>query len=291
MTTQTYRTRNKPTPTTGTFRVTRNRAHRVLDPLSRYARLPTNHLLALYGSRHVYEILKRLYHEPSSLPYEQHLLTRPQQINRNVGTHVFHELAPGAYQHLTHPEDLVRRTRIGRDRRDAHDTHLCMIVASIEAALKAPHRFVSHLEILSYKKCPQETRDALSPISFQLSGSSLMPDALFGIETAGTYQFYAMEFDRGSESLTVISDKLRGYEEVFERELYRTRFGLPNLRILWMTTALARERNMRAKVQRYHDAYLFQSVPKFHLFDQAPEPCLSLVCDEWLTARGTTRLI
>jgi len=291
METTTHRKRYRREKTTGNIHINDSRRDRILDPLCRYARLPTNHLQALYGSEYVKQILKRLYHETAGLPATSHILSRPDEINRHIGTHLFHELGPGAYQHTRHAEDFIRRTKIGKSRRSAHDTHLCMIVASIEASIKAPQRFVSHLEILAHPKCSEAARTAEVPVSFPLGSTTLEPDALFGIKSGGEFKFFVLELDRHTESLTVIDEKLRHYEQVLRDGIYKTHLGLPNLRVLWLTHSTERETNIRARVQRHHDAHLFHTIPRFNLFDNAPAPCLSLIGDEWKTAHGTTRLL
>ena len=293
MESRTYRKRNQRQKTTGYLRINESRRDRVIEPLTRYARLPTNYLEALYGSSHIKEILKRLYHETAGLPAAMHILERADEINRNVGTYLFHELGAGAYAHTGYTEDFIRRTKIGKNRRSAHDTHICMIVAQFEATLG--ERFVSHLDILDYAKCPPSTRDAECPVSFPLATGFMEPDALFGDAKEPSvgphgYKFYAVELDRMTESLSIIDRKLENYAYVLERKTHEVFLGIPNFRIMWLTHSAQREAHIRARINKHHDAHLFNVVPKYNLFDNAPAPDFSLFKGDWRTARDTTQL-
>jgi hypothetical protein len=293
MESRTYRKRNCRQKTTGCLRINASRRERVIEPLTRYARLPTNYLEALYGSAHVREILKRLYHETEGMPASMHVLDRPDEINRNVGAHLFYELGAGAYAHTKHTEDFIRRTKIGKNRRSAHDTHVCMIVAQFEASLRK--RFISHLDILDYPKCPLATRGAECPVSFPAATGFVEPDALFGDapdpSSGGRgYKFYAVELDRMTESLSIIDRKLANYDHVLDVESYKTALGIPNLRIMWLTHSMQREAHIRARIKKHHEAHLFNVVPKFNLFDNAPPPDLSLIKGVWRNARGPAQI-
>jgi len=297
METRTHRKRNKPQKTTGNLRMNDNRRENVIEPLTRYARLSTRHLEALYGSRHIKHILKKLWHEASDLPKHKRIFNRPDEINRHVGTYLFHELEEGAFAYTDYTQDFIRRTIIGKQRRSAHDTHICMIVADFEAELE--DTFISHLDILSYAKCPPATLEKECPISFPIDSEGkrfIEPDALIGHALSPSlgkdgYKFYAVELDRMTESLTVIDRKIAHWTYVLDRAGYQTELGLPNMRIMWITHSKQREANIRARVTKHHDAHLFNTIPIYHLYDNAPEPNLALFGSEWRTARGTTRLI
>lgn len=270
-----------------------SRRERVIDPLLRYARLPTHRLVQLYGSAHVQHILKTLYHEAADLPRHKQILDRPDEINRHVGTYLFHELAEGAYAYTDHTENFIRRTKIGKARRSAHDTHICMIVADIEATLR--EQFVSHLDILNHENCPAATRDKECPVSFPVEKSFIEPDALFGHEIdpklgKNGYKFYAVELDRGTESLTVIDQKIAHWNYVLDKKSYETELGIPNLRIMWLAYSPKRLAHILSRVPAHQDAHVGNVVPKYHLFDNAPPVDLSLFRSEWRTARGFTRL-
>ena len=80
---------------------------------------------------------------------------------------------------------------------------------------------------------------------------TVVPDALFGIERRRgdrkLYRFFALEADRGTMPIartanagTSILAKLEVYRSILAHEIYRNRFGIPNLLILTVTTSEAR---------------------------------------------------
>jgi hypothetical protein len=275
--------------------VTNNIVKRVFEPLSRYARLPTNYIVALYGGEWVKQTLKTLYHETETLPVASQLLNRPEEINRNVGSFAWHELGPAAFAYLNTSEEWVAKTKIGGHRRSAHDLHINLVTASFEIAVRRiPYlRWVGHLEILDYIKCSQTARDAKRPLAMPTIKGSVEHDAIFGWCDTRTnkYSFYALELDRGTESLTVWKEKIQNIDHVFDRKTYTWHLGLPNYRPLILTQSATRETNVRALITKHQDAYLFHQIDRFNLFQNPPPPMVHLLTDEWRTKHGTANLI
>jgi hypothetical protein len=82
-----------------------------------------------------------------------------------------------------------------------------------------------------------------------------VPDALFGIEYAGTakkaYRFFALEADRctmpvirSNPNQTSYVGKLAAYGEIIANFVHKTHWGLPNLLVLTITTSKARMADM-----------------------------------------------
>ncbi len=84
------------------------------------------------------------------------------------------------------------------------------------------------------------------PLAIKLADCSLTPDALFGIKRAdGTYCFYALEYDTGTEShKSKVNRKLEAYLEILRTEAYKTHWAIPNLWPLFVTARYSRKLNM-----------------------------------------------
>lgn len=180
------------------------------------------------------------------------------------------------------------------------------ITASLELAGRdIGVRYVSQGEILARETCPEQTRLAEKPLALRLAdGASVVPDQLFGLEypvAAGgkRYRFFALEADRGTEPLrprdrtrSSIVRKLAGYLHVRERELFRERWGIPNLLVLVVTTSRERMTAMIELLADFSgrqpgltDGFLFATATAFGRWWQAPPIMTGLLMEPWTRVR------
>jgi hypothetical protein len=86
----------------------------------------------------------------------------------------------------------------------------------------------------------------------------VIPDALFGLEYPTGACFFALETDMATEqhrendfkSATIVR-KLRAYRQAFREDAFKTRFGLPSVQILTVTTSAIRMHNMLETLTRF----------------------------------------
>ena len=181
-----------------------------------------------------------------------------------------------------------------------HQLMTACITANIAlGAVSGGYRYVSQEEILASRTCPEETRAAQKPLAVQTSithtvghrdrsshveksNRFMEPDQLFGIDYGNGYRFYALETDRGTEPLirqnlreNSILKKLLSYKDILACATYKTRWGLPNLFPLFITTSEKRVENMLALARSLHQSHssflLFGFVPGFKPYVRTPE--------------------
>lgn len=135
------------------------------------------------------------------------------------------------------------------------------ITASIELhAMAERHRFISSGEIIRHPKCPQSTRSAANTLAIRVNGTTIIPDALYGIDYGGKYRFWALEADRGTEPLNgnsrasrYLKDKIDSYATVVCLETYRHVWGIPVLSIRIVCESEGRVRHIRDIINRVVD--------------------------------------
>ncbi|MBX3490334.1 replication-relaxation family protein [Parvibaculum sp.] len=153
----------------------------------------------------------------------------------------------------------------GAGRQFVHSLMICEVLAAIElATVSDPNlRFIAWPEILA--KAPKATRNDAHPMrlpvsarldkTIVLSREYVVPDGLFGLEYRMTgersYRFFALEIDRGTMPIhrsnalqSSFSAKLRAYRDIAERDVHKSRLGIPNLLILTVTSSETRKDNM-----------------------------------------------
>lgn len=118
-------------------------------------------------------------------------------------------------------------------------------------------RFVADFEIKSEAKpgAGKERYALYSAVAEPLTGRTLevYPDALVILRGKGEYaehqELFMVEIDRGTEDLTRIQDKVRGYHQ-FARERLFHKFGkFPDFLVLIQTSSPRRAGNMRQALQ------------------------------------------
>ncbi len=256
--------------------------------LARYRYLRSTYIHAFVGGNKT-KLIERL----GDLYHEGGYLDRPEQQWEAVNARympVAYELGErGRWALADVGPEIPRRT--DRTRQYRHEAMVCEIVASIELESRAIPgiRFISWEEILQSAKMPAATLDSLNPKAISAHtgnpgtssagapcATELVPDAIFGIEyeTGGktSFRLFALEADRNTEPATrrdnrqsSYARKITQYDDVIRRALYRTRWGLPNLLVLTVTTS---DRHMQALLQSVRqsaaaetaDHFLFRSL-------------------------------
>lgn len=294
----------------------------VLRLLSRYRYLRSSHLHALVGGKSYKRFIERLGH----LYHEGGYVDRPAQqwqaINArympavyelgDAGEQLLREL--GALDQTLSP--LLRKGRHGAIRQYRHDLMICDILASLEIGIRANGnlRLVTWPEILASPKMPAATRMAANPFAFPVSvaytcprtnatemwDKPLVPDAIFGIEYSSdgrkTYRFFALEADRNTEPVvranllqTSYFRKLLQYREIAAQKAYLTRFGLPNLLVLTVTTNEQHLRNIMEMARTLDGgagglSFLFKTMPALDSLEKAPLPSADILTAPWQRA-------
>lgn len=126
------------------------------------------------------------------------------------------------------------------------------LIATLEG-----NRFISSGEIMRHSKCPESTRNATNPLALRISGRTVIPDALYGIEAKGRYKFWALEADRGTEPLTgrgrtstYLRDKIDAYVNVLAMEAYRYTWGIPILAVRIVCESKERSAHVAQLIQK-----------------------------------------
>ena len=289
----------------------------ILELLNRYRYLRSAHLHALCGGNSKQRFLERL----GSLYHEGGYVNRPEQQWQTINARYMpavYELGEAGERALEERGLLdetasppLRRGRLPVARRYHHELMICDIISSIEIGVRADPslRFISWPEILA--KAPEATRRSEKPFNVAVSVSCtcprtgqtqscdrpLVPDAIFGIEYIRngqtSYRFFALEADRNSEPVfrrtleqTSYLRKILQYRELAARSLYATRWGLPNLLVLNVTTNQQHMTNIVSTVQevtgrRGSTFLLFMTMPSLSSLERAPPPTPDMLTAPW----------
>lgn len=174
-----------------------------------------------------------------------------------------------------------------------HDAMAAYATASVEiGALEAGVRFIPWTEILSHPNCPQTTKDAKNPFQIDVGKSSIIPDALFGIETTSKFTFYALEADRHNEPIlshelkrTSYAGKLDLYREIMTRRLYREHFGISSLLVLTVTLSDLHMKNIMAHLKATSASglhpFLFKALPELSMSRNNPPVSGHMLAMPW----------
>lgn len=171
------------------------------------------------------------------------------------------------------------------------------IGASLE--LGAPSRGLRYIgldEILNRPTCPAATRQAANPLLVDISAGKLEPDYLFGLHSPGVgYRFFAREDDRGTESFhrtdrlqSSIRVKLDKYVQLMATGGFQARWGVPNLRVMFVTTSPGRLEMLLEYLRgkRCSDRFLFKAVASFGTIWKAPRQPLGQLFEPWKAVDG-----
>jgi hypothetical protein len=147
-----------------------------------------------------------------------------------------------------------------------------------------------HLEeILSHARCPEMTRKARNPLGIPIGQRQVEADRLFGLKRENGYSFFAVEIDRATESnIRTVYAKLDNWIEVMQGRLFEPFYGLPNLRVLFITTAPGRMNTYidYLKNKPKGDRFLFKALPDFGVHWKAPRGLLWELFTPWIATNG-----
>jgi hypothetical protein len=284
----------------------------LFEAIRRHGPLPSHYLYELtkHARRdrsHLQNRLTEFYNGDANHPY----LTRPPRQFASFKAryqHLVYDLAPRARQVLAERATKALCTPKRSDE-FVHQLMQACVAASIELTAPANGlRYISRNEILSHPSCPATTQQAANPMAIPTHGfggrSTLIPDDLFGLEYPGQgYRFFALEIDRGTESIerkdpgqTAFGRKVDGYLHILKQRVYRDHWGIRNLHVITVTTNTTHARNILDYVRRRNE-------PEYaRRFGMVCEPCFganwevpngvltNLLEAPWATPGDTRRL-
>lgn len=210
---------------------------------------------------------------------EQGYLTRPLSLNP---PHVFNDYK--VYGIGTKARAILGERKAYPVSGDNRHKLMCgSITATIELeATKAGLIYISQEEILNREDCKQKS------IVF----GKLVPDQLFGIEYAGNARFFAVEADRGTESMTRIAGKVQNYKGVITNQAYKN-LGIDCLYPLFVTThtdttynKVKRPENIVKEIQKAYPngskLFLVKGITGFNPYLRTPKLMPHIFTDPFL---------
>jgi len=278
----------------------------IFETLHKHGPLPTNYLFE--ATKHIAKDYNGLQHRLTALyngTKDGAFLIRPLQQFASFEARyqpLIYDLAPKAERALAQ-RGLFARYATRRSDPFLHRFMGACVSASIEMGCKRHGlRYIGKEEIFASAKCPATTKESPNPLAIPVSASTgsraLIPDDLFGIQYGEQlYRFFAVEIDRDTESIerrklsqSGFGRKVQAYLDVFANRTYRAYWGVPNLRLLTVTTSHAHLDNMPnylAKLTGPTDRFLFQVQPGFGTNWRVPrEPLADLLDGLWQSTRG-----
>lgn len=238
---------------------------------------------------------------------------RPEQQKENYNanyTHLIYDISRKgeellvAHGRITDEQRLWRANRLRHIYRNFwHEVMIGDIMASIRVGIATDRslRYISWHHILA--KAPEQTRRLENPFKLPYTAShnsqsirsTIVPDAIFGIEYQRTpknlYAFFALEADRNTMPVfrSNLKDnsylrKILAYRSLVSAGTYRTHLGLPNLRMLTVTTNATHQANIKKLVTDIageSELFLFKNLPEFGRTLTAPEPTPHVIADAW----------
>jgi len=283
----------------------------IFETLHRHGPLPTNYLFEV--TKHVGKDYNGLQHRLTALynGTEQGgaFLTRPPQQFASFEARyqpLIYDLAPKAERALVE-RGLFARYAPRRSDPFLHRFMGACVSASFEITCKERGlRYIGKEEIFASVKCPVTTKESPNPLAIPVSASTgsrtLIPDDLFGIQyREHLYWFFAVEIDRNTESVerrklgqSGFGRKIQAYFDVFANRTYRTHWGVPNLRVLTVTTSHTHLDNVLDHLTKQTgptDRFLFHAQTGFGANWQVPRERLSHLLERlWQSTDGQIRL-
>ena len=276
METRSKRSHITPKATTGRVGVTEDDKRFLFEPLTRYGFLPTKHLIAIDRRHHTTtrSRLKKYFQETEKWPLRNKPIIRHTDALRySINAQAHYYRGPATFRDLNTPLQLqkwIEATTIG-PRFNDHDVLLSCSIADIEIATKkAGLRFISHLEILKgasekAQKAENPFEIPVGPIAWNfksgrrtIAKTTLIPDAIFGIEYPEGIRFYAAEFDRGNETYipthslddTSWLRKMLCYQAI--KPTINEYLGIPKLYVLAAMRTQLKAKNLLAAIAKVY---------------------------------------
>ena len=177
-----------------------------------------------------------------------------------------------------------------------HDAFAAYNTASIElGGRQQAMKFLGWDYIFTHPKCPETTRQSDNPlkISFIIDGKekSLVPDALFALDTPDGKICFALEADMHNEPIdphelnrSSYGNKLVGYLAIYNDHLYKAHYGIPNMQVLNATVSDIHMRNIMKHLQRISTRthpFLFKAIPSMNKYENKPTISGHILTTEW----------
>jgi hypothetical protein len=280
----------------------------VLALLQRYRYLPSNYIAALLALKGDYykDILHKLRHRAG-------LIDCPPAswaaVNARYRPAVYCLTDNGA-QALKHLSLYAPRPKTGHEFN--HELGVCLIRASFEiGAREHGLQLITAEDILDHPNCPAHTRHQKNPwpvpVSFDWTFDGRKTRVEQVVKTDGeffalarphaggrtTLAFPGFEFDRRTEPLEPadyerpsIKKKILAFRAIAGQAIYRSRFGLPNAIIPFITTNEYHMRSMMKVVEVISNGhgsklFIFKSLPNFSAFESFPPPTGHMLTASW----------
>lgn len=302
---RTRRSRFRPAPSGRSYRIT-GADLEMLQLLQRYRYLPSTYVAALLGLKGEYykDRLTKLRHEAGSIDCPAASWAAANARYR-----------PAVYALTKKGEQVLKVRGLYRPAPKTgnefnHELGVCLIRASFEiGAGEHGLQLISDEDILNHAACPPETRRLPEPwaipVTFEWQGRSthlehvVKSDGEFFVlarphaQGRTTLAFPGFEFDRRTEPLeprdyerSSIKKKLLAFRAIASQGLYRSRFGLPNALIPFVTVNEHHMRSMMRLLEgitegRGSKLFLFKCLPNFAAFESFPPPNGHMLSEPW----------
>ena len=271
--------------------------------------LTSRHLIDLtkdrYSPKTTLTRLRLLYDEeylelpldPDETPYFVPALNAPKIYGLgNKGADLLHEKLGIARGRL----DWRQKNRVGR----VYVTHTLMasdVLVSLELAARARGNIrVIDLEEILERNAPPKTREDPTRwrVDLDYDGEQqefhLTPDGIFGLDflDEGKAVYFFLECDRSTEDIipknfklwkTSVFRTLLAYFETWKEELHTERFGIENMRVLFVAKSPERVSNMIAAQKRFGGGHGYRI---FHFADKPSLDKSNPLDFKWVNGRG-----
>ena len=187
-----------------------------------------------------------------------------------------------------------------------HDALTAYITASIElGGRQAGIKFLGWDYVFTHHKCPDTTRQSDNPlrIAYMLDGKekSIVPDALFALDTTDGKICFALEADMHNEPIdphelnrSSYGNKLVGYLAIFSGDLYKAHYGIPNMQVLNVTVSDIHMRNIMKHLKHISTRtrpFLFKALPSMSKYENNPTISGHMLTTEWHRVGHEKKLI
>lgn len=209
----------------------------IFQSINRHGPLPSTYLHEYIKAKSFAAFQHRLTKLYNGSRWTPPLLSRPQQQFQSFNA----RCQPLVYDLTEISQRLLTDLGTALIRRTDPFVHRLMgacFGASMELACReAGLRYISRSEVLAKKG---------ASLGIPVRDSVLIPDDLFGLQYPDrSYRFFAIEFDRNSETIdghsaSAFSPKLKAYAEIADRGLYLSHWGVPSMMVLTVTTSEVR---------------------------------------------------
>lgn len=265
----------------------------LLEGLRRYHPLPPKIAFHLWPGGNYYPYFQdKLTDFTNERPDgEEPVIVRPEYFNPKGVLNsepVWYDLSPRgrriALSLASHPLSIPERDHM------KHRAFNACVGASFEVLVPENVRHIHLEEIIAHGNCPTATRALKNPLLIPLPhGKHVEPDRLMGLERPDGFSFFGIEVDRATESnIRTVFEKLDNWITVMDRGIFRSFYGLPNFRVLFITTAPGRIDSYLDYLQGKPkaDRFLFKALPNFGVHWTAPRAPIAELYEPWITVTG-----